>query len=306
MMPAADIKSGQIKCPDQGQDQSHDQSASPMDIVQVESLEIVAITVEPDSPSSAPESHPLHHRPTVLSAMQSLLNLIVIAIFIITFCVQPFRIPSESMESTLLVGDFLLVDKQAAPGADSSASLLPSSSIHRGDIIVFHDPVDSSLHLVKRVIGLPGDHLRLHSGRVFINGRALTEPYAVYRPSPPDNFRDNFPRFESVDPEVDSRWWIRMRSLIDNGELIIPTGNYFVMGDNRNDSEDSRYWGFVPRENIVGKPLLIYFSLQQPDSDDAGNLTQEALAENQRRQHPGKIDSLVDFARWGRTFQIVR
>ncbi len=97
-----------------------------------------------------------------------------------------------------------------------------------------------------------------------------------------------------------------MRSLIDNGELIIPTGNYFVLGDNRNDSEDSRYWGFVPREAIVGKPLLIYFSLQQHDSDDAGTLTQEALAENQRRQHPGKIDTLVDFARWGRTFQIVR
>jgi signal peptidase I len=210
------------------------------------------------------------------------------------------------MESTLLVGDFLLVDKQvASPGTDNSASLLPSVAIHRGDIIVFHDPVDSTLHLVKRVIGLPGDHLRLHSGQVFINGHALSEPYAVYRPGPPDNFRDNFPRLQSADPEIDSRWWIRMRSLIDNGELIIPTGNYFVMGDNRNDSEDSRYWGFVPREAIVGKPLLIYFSLQQHDGEDATALTQEAVAD-QRRQHPSRIDSLVDFARWGRTFQVVR
>jgi signal peptidase I len=96
-----------------------------------------------------------------------------------------------------------------------------------------------------------------------------------------------------------------MRSLIDNGELIIPIGNYFVMGDNRNDSEDSRYWGFVPREAIVGKPMLIYFSLQQHDADDASALTQEALAD-QRRKPASRIDSLVDFARWGRTFQIVR
>jgi signal peptidase I len=96
-----------------------------------------------------------------------------------------------------------------------------------------------------------------------------------------------------------------MRSLIENGELIIPTGNYFVMGDNRNDSEDSRYWGFVPGEAIVGKPLVIYFSLQQHDADDPATLPQPALAEN-RRQHSGAIDTLVDFARWSRTFQIVR
>jgi signal peptidase I len=290
--PVADAKSGQI------QTQS----------------EVLTADVEPGSPSapdsslqfSAPSSTVTHPKTGIIPALQSLLQLIVIAIFIITFCVQPFRIPSESMESTLLVGDFLLVNKQvASPGADGSASLLASTAIHRGDIIVFHDPVDSTLHLIKRVIGLPGDHLRLHTGQVLINGHALSEPYAIYRPSPPDNFRDNFPRLQSADPEIDSHWWIRMRSLIDNGELIIPTGNYFVMGDNRNDSDDSRYWGFVPREAIVGKPLLIYFSLQQDSPDDASILTPEAIAE-QRRRHAGRIDSLVDFARWGRTFQIVR
>ena len=271
-------------------------------------IESIPIPIVNPSPGSArPQfSHSVHHKEGIFPALQSLLHLIVIAIFIITFCVQPFRIPSESMESTLLVGDFLLVNKQvASSNADGSASLLPSAAIHRGDIVVFHDPVDSTLHLVKRVIGLPGDHLRLHSGQVYINGRPLSEPYAVFRPAPPDNFRDNFPRLQSADPEIDSRWWIRMRSLIDNGELIIPTGNFFVMGDNRNDSEDSRYWGFVPREAIVGKPLLIYFSLQQNDTDDSATLTQEALAD-QRRHHTGKIDSLVDFARWSRTFQIVR
>jgi signal peptidase I len=291
--PVADTKSGQIEIQPK-----------------VLSPAVEPVAAPAPSPSSLPArsqpSHRAHPKAGIIPALQSLFQLIVIAIFIITFCVQPFRIPSESMESTLLVGDFLLVDKQvASSGTDNSASLLPSVAIRRGDIIVFHDPVDSTLHLVKRVIGLPGDHLRLHSGQVFINGHALTEPYAVYRPSPPDNFRDNFPRLQSADPEIDSRWWIRMRSLIDNGELIIPIGNYFVMGDNRNDSEDSRYWGFVPREAIVGKPLLIYFSLQQQDSDDTGNLTQAAVAD-QRRQNPSKIDSLVDFARWSRTFQIVR
>jgi signal peptidase I len=295
--PVADTKSGQIEI--------HPNVLSP----DVEPVAAPAPSPSPTASQTAARSQVSNHthpKAGVIPALQSLLYLIVIAIFIITFCVQPFRIPSESMESTLLVGDFLLVDKQvASSGTDNSTSLLPSVAIHRGDIIVFHDPVDSTLHLVKRVIGLPGDHLRLHSGQVFINGHPLTEPYAIYRPSPPDNFRDNFPRLQSADPEIDSRWWIRMRSLIDNGELIIPIGNYFVMGDNRNDSEDSRYWGFVPSEAIVGKPLLIYFSLQQRDSEDTGNLTQAAVAD-QRRQNPSKIDSLVDFARWGRTFQIVR
>ena len=259
----------------------------------------------PLRPPAGVRLHPSHHDKTgFLPAFQSMISIIVIAIFIITFCVQPFRIPSESMESTLLVGDFLLVDKQAA-ALDNAGGLLPVAAIRHGDIVVFHDPVDPSLHLVKRVIGLPGDRIRLRGGRVYINGNPISEPYAVYRPSPPDNFRDNFPRLQSADPDINSTWWIKMRNLIDNGELIIPTGNYFVMGDNRNDSEDSRYWGFVPREAIVGKPLLIYFSLQQHDTDDPGTLTQNALAD-QRRQHSSKIDSLVDFARWGRTFQIVR
>src|ERR1700744_5247878 len=116
-----------------------------------------------------PRRHVTHQDTTgVMPAVQSLMSIIVIAIFIITFCVQPFRIPSESMESTLLVGDFLLVDKQAA-APDGAGTLLPAATVHRGDIIVFHDPVDSTLHLVKRVIGLPGDHLRLHNGLVYIN-----------------------------------------------------------------------------------------------------------------------------------------
>jgi signal peptidase I len=295
--PVADVKSGQIKA-----------QIPPQPHVSAPAAEAFPTPIPNSSsePLRQQPAHHVHHKTGVLPAFQSLLHLIVIAIFIITFCAQPFRIPSESMESTLLVGDFLLVNKQTVSSSDGSAGILPSAAIHRGDIVVFHDPVDATLHLVKRVIGLPGDRLRLHAGQVFINGHALIEPYAVYRAAPPDNFRDNFPRLQSADPEIDSHWWIRMRSLIDNGDLIIPTGNYFVMGDNRNDSEDSRYWGFVPREAIVGKPLLIYFSLQQHDSEDRATLTQQARAENQRGQTAGKIDTLVDFARWGRIFHVVR
>jgi signal peptidase I len=125
------------------------------------------------------------------------------------------------------------------------------------------------------------------------------EPYAIYRPAGRDNFRDNFPRLQSADPEIDSRWWVRMRKLIDNGELIVPAGNYFVLGDNRNDSEDSRYWGFVPAENIVGRPLLVYFSLRQ-GADDS-----DLLALPHSSEAPTDSTGL-SFARWNRTLRIIR
>jgi len=241
---------------------------------------------------------PVHvgaHRVSLLVAAQSLIFLIVIAIFIITFCVQPFRIPSGSMEPTLMVGDFLLVDKQAGD-ADDSTLLLPRASVHRGEIVVFHYPVDPAIHLVKRIVGVPGDHIRLREGRVFINGTPVTEPYAMYRPSGPDNFRDNFPRMQSADPNIDSRWWIRMRKLIDNGDLIVPEDSYFVLGDNRNESDDSRYWGFVPREAIVGSPLVIYFSLRQGMDDET----------TPRERGTNLLDAVVDFARWDRMMRVVR
>jgi signal peptidase I len=198
-----------------------------------------------------------------------------------------------------MVGDFLLVDKEVT--ADSADSLfLPASTIHRGDVVVFHFPIEPSVHLVKRVVGIPGDHIRLRAGHVFVNGLRLDENYTIYRPSMPDNFRDNFPRLQSADPSIDSRWWVRMRKLIDDGDLIIPAGNYFVLGDNRNDSEDSRYWGFVPRENIVGRPLLIYFSLRQGDGYTYPQAAGITLAP------PTDESPLLRFARWDRMFRIVR
>jgi len=258
------------------------------EVVEVTLLEVDVAVVQ----SQRPEAGVLH-------AIQSLIYLIVIAVFIITFCVQPFRIPSGSMEPTLLVGDFLLVDKQGIATGD--AGLLPSTRIRRGEIIVFHYPVDPSIHLVKRVVGMPGDHLKLRNGRVYINDVLLPESYAVYRPSMPDGYRDNFPRLQNADPNIDSRWWIRMRGLIDDGELIIPADNYFVLGDNRNNSEDSRYWGFVPREAIVGQPLLVYFSVRLPGFDDSDVLPSEA------KQRTGTIlDGFSNFARWDRVFRVVR
>jgi signal peptidase I len=236
-----------------------------------------------------------------LPAIQSLISIIVIAVFIVTFTVQPFRIPSGSMEPTLLIGDFLLVDKEIT--ADAADSLfLPSATIHRGDVVVFHFPVNPTVHLVKRVVGIPGDRLRLRDGHVYVNGLRLDEPYAIYRPSGPDNFRDNFPRLQNADPAIDSRWWMRMRKLIDDGELIIPANNYFVLGDNRNDSEDSRYWGFVPHENIVGRPLLVYFSLRQPGSNEYVLPRAAGISLSPPQSDSGALR----FARWDRILHIIR
>ena len=233
-----------------------------------------------------------------LPALQSLLYLIAVAIFIITFIAQPFRIPSESMEPTLLVGDFLLVNKQAT-APPSRFHLLPPTPITRGEVIVFHYPIDASLHLVKRVIGLPGDHIRLRRGHVFVNGAPLAEPYAVYRSHQLDPYRDNFPRLQTADPDVDSRWWIRMHSLINDGNLVVPPNSYFVLGDNRDNSDDSRYWGLVPRGAIVGQPLVIYFSLRdRADSTDLLDLHQP--------HHRSVANTLVDLARWDRTFHLIR
>ena len=259
--------------------------------------------VEPPAGSPVPAGHnssaagPPHG---LLQAFQSLVAVLVIALFILTFTVQPFRIPSASMEPTLLVGDFLLVDKDVLSGSHCCL-LAPNNRIQRGDLIVFHYPVQPSLHLVKRVVGLPGDRISLRDGHAYVDGHALFEPYAVFRPSPPDNYRDDFPRMTRTDSAVNARWWSEMRSLVANGELTVPPDSYFVLGDNRNDSEDSRYWGLVPREAIVGKPLLIYFSLRTPD-DLPGQLDANATA----RQPTTALGQLGSFARWDRTLHVVR
>ncbi len=218
------------------------------------------------SPAAAPK---LRITPrNLLAHLQFFLLALTIALFIITFVVQAFRIPSGSMENTLLVGDYLLVDKTRFGPAGAWQPMLPYRPIHRGDIIVFRYPADPSQHFVKRVIGLPGDRLRLWHSRVFINGRSIPEPYIVFKEHSPDEFRDNFPRGDWFNENVSVAWATQLRTLVQDGELIIPRGQYFVLGDNRDQSLDSRYWGFVPRENIIGRPLLIYFSVVEADEDE--------------------------------------
>jgi signal peptidase I len=264
-------------------------------------MDAAATTVDNAAPAPIP---PESHSHSLLTSLQSLLTMLAVALFILTFTVQPFRIPSGSMEPTLLIGDFLLVEKQV--GAEGWPHVFaPVGDVRRGDIVIFHFPVDATMHLVKRVVGLPGDRIRLHEGRVFVNGQVLDEPYAIYTPAPEDSYRDEFPRMDRADPGVDAHWWVEMRSRVTDGELTVPPASYFVLGDNRNDSEDSRYWGFVPRENIVGKPVLIYFSLNT-DADTPGQPEANAMPGDAATRREGTAQSLLSFARWERTFKVVR
>ncbi len=243
-----------------------------------------------------------HLVPTFPEAVASMLRTVVVALFLLSFVLQPFLIPSESMERTLLVGDFLLVNKQIFAPAGGAGNLdrmiLPYREVRRGDIVVFHHV--SPPYLIKRVLGLPGDHIRIEGARVIVNGEALTESYTVFEPAAPNPFRDNFPAQSYTDPNVDPDWWRQMKSITRDGSLVVPPDEYFVMGDNRNHSKDSRYWGLVPRDAIVARPLVIYFSLRRPSTTDS-----EAAADDRLGHGGGIVAKLNAFARWDRIFKVV-
>lgn len=241
------------------------------------------------SPSRAVAIAEPHHSLTLTSALQWLLSVVAIACFVMTFIVQAFEIPSESMENTLLIGDYLLVDKVQFSGSNGWEFLLPYRKIHRGDIIVFRYPVHPQQHFVKRVIGVPGDRVRIIDKRVYVDGVPQGEPYTIHTRDH-DPFRDEFPTSRYYSGQVDSKWWLQMRKLTENAELIVPLDHYFVLGDNRDDSYDSRYWGFVPAENIVGRPLLIYFSVQRDTEDPDDNPRSDA-----------KLNLLLQRFRWQRS-----
>jgi signal peptidase I len=213
-----------------------------------------------------------------MHSFQSLACTIVIAIFVITFIVQAFQIPSESMERTLLIGDYLLVDKAHFGSSRIWNWLLPYRPIRAQDIIVFRYPVNPHQHFVKRVIAVPGDHVRLVNKHVYVNGAPQDDAYATFNWAWRNRFRDNFPNGGFYGDGITPQWFMQAQKLVDNGELIVPQGYYFVLGDNRDDSYDSRYWGFVPQENVVGRPLMIYWSMDRPEAPTADGITSDKLS----------------------------
>lgn len=231
---------------------------------------------------------------------QTLLSIAVIVLFVVTFVVQAFRVPSESMQNTLLVGDFLLADKLHFADEDGAwDQMLPYRAIHRGDIIVFRYPLEPSTFFVKRVIGLPGDRIRMKNKAVYVNGTLLKEPYAVHALNDTDFYRDNFPQGREV-ANASCPLCNELPRFMSGAELAVPAGRYFVMGDNRDRSSDSRYWGFVPRRNIVGRPLVIYLSVRNLGDADCAGCDDKLYPSGQ------VLSPLLQLARWERMFRLVR
>jgi signal peptidase I len=216
-----------------------------------------AVLQEPEKPEKAKE--------TTSEFIASIAIVLVTGLFIITFALQAFTIPSSSMENTLLIGDHLFVDRTIlAPKTSWIGKLIPYREPQHGDIFVFISPAQPGLYLVKRVMGVPGDRIHLQDGVVYRNGQRLEEPYVI-RQGTYNGYRDNFPTvpvddFGNVTPE----WRLTLPSHIENGDLVVPPGSLFAMGDNRDVSLDSRYWGLVPRENVIGRPMFIYWSFVTP------------------------------------------
>jgi len=249
----------------------------------------------------APSAQRHADAPAGPTGLKFVTSVLVIVVFLITFVVQAFRVPSESMENTLLVGDFLLADKlHFARDGGIWGRVVPYRPVQRGDIVVFRYPVDPSQYFVKRVIGLPGDRVRLENKSVFINGKLLQESYAIHSQLGFDPYRDNFPVTNRYTHDVDHRWRGDLPRFVTGNELVVPAGQYFVMGDNRDRSLDSRYWGFVPRDSIIGRPLMIYLSLAGPPEPEGATSNDKLLHSGQMLAH------FLELARWDRMFRLVR
>jgi signal peptidase I len=215
---------------------------------------------------------------TPFEAVASICSVLVVGLYILTFLGQNFVIPSGSMENTLLVGDHLVVDRITLAPPAAWMPLVHYREPKRGDVVVFlkpvadPDPVDGSPtypFLVKRLIGVPGDHIHLHNGIVILNGVAQTPPADGKEASANPGERDFLDEFPTTPPAQDQSateaWAVDEPNHIQDGDLVVPPGKFFMMGDNRHNSLDSRYWGFVPRENIVGRPLFNYWSFITPE-----------------------------------------
>jgi signal peptidase I len=176
---------------------------------------------------------------------ESIVIAVILALFVRTWAVQAFKIPTGSMENNLLIGDHLLVNKFVfGPSmGDAERALLPMRGIRRGDIVVFKYPDEPERDFIKRVIGLPGETVELRNKKVYLDGKPLEEPYVHF-----------------LDPSHDGQEITSFDVRERYGPVQVPQGQYFVMGDNRDNSQDSRYWGFLPRGYIKGKALMIYWS----------------------------------------------
>lgn len=242
---------------------------------------------------------------TKVEFLASLAGVLATCLFITTFMVQAFAIPSGSMENTLLIGDHVFVSRiQFAPATSWAKSVIPYDEIRQGDIVVFLSPQTPGLHIVKRIIGVPGDRIHLRNGVVYRNGRKLEEPYVLHDPNETFYaYRDNFPTASppAFDSNIWDVWRAKLPSFIEGQDIVVPPDSYFGMGDHRGVSLDSRFWGFIPRRNIVGKPMFIYWSF--PASEE------QYMATSLTDRMGFVAHSIIHFAdetRWRRTLKMVK
>jgi signal peptidase I len=240
---------------------------------------------------------------------ESLVVTVILAIFGTTFVVQAFKIPTGSMENTLLIGDHLLVNKFAfAYHSGAWSRFLPYRDVRRKDVLVFKFPASSEEqsepgeHFVKRVVGLPGDRIHISHRQVFVNGQPVSEPYVYHAYPDMERPGDDFPPTAADYLHgATATWSDELPTEVKDGELVVPPGKYFVMGDNREQSWDSRFWGFVPWPLISGRPLLIYWSFETPHDEYMHTSLRDRIAQT--------FDLIIHFptkTRWRRTFMIVR
>jgi len=228
----------------------------------------VAKKEEKQAKSEKSEKNGAEEKPkeTTVEFLASLAAVLVTGLFIITFVVQAFEIPSSSMENTLLIGDHVFVNRvQFAPKSGWVGPLLPYRDVHRQDIVVFLSPQTPGLYVVKRIIGVPGDKIHLRNGVVYRNGQALKEDYVDHDDDRLEPYRNDFPAVSpGDDPNEWTNWAIDLPQYIQGDDIVVPPDRYFAMGDHRGVSLDSRYWGFIPKENIIGRPMFIYWSFVTP------------------------------------------
>ena len=236
---------------------------------------------------------------TPLEFIASICGVLVFGLFILTFVFQNFVIPSGSMLKTLLIGDHVLADRITLAPKASWAPFVHYRDVHRGDIVVFYKPNEPDLTLVKRVIGIPGDRIHLRNGVVYLNGKPQSEPQV--EKTTDQNYVPYIDDFPAVPPSegngVTAIWAAELPTHIQGEDLVVPAGDYFCMGDNRPGSLDGRYWGFVPRANIIGRPLFVYWSFITGEDQQYKTSSRDQIA------WLGHIVlHFFDQTRWSRTF----